>query len=296
MSEAPQEKIKVDDPLRVAITGANGNLGRKLIAAFLKAPEIAAIRALDRDAASLSAVGDPRLVPVTVDLRSPTLDDALAELDAVVHLAAQNPYPDATWEDASASFDITVRVVEASARAGLRRFVFASSNHVMGGYKDTPVAQSDGGLSTDLPPLVGTRVKTPEGLIDSTPYAAAKLMGERLVAAKAAAGGFSGVSLRIGWCQPGENRPETLSAAGTPKAAAVEDHPEREADLRWFKAMWLSNGDLVRCVSAALHADASKWPSQAVVVNAMSANRPSPWDLSAGRKLLGYHPLDDVWT
>lgn len=288
--------MKTDDPLRVAITGANGNLGRKLIAAFLKTPEIVAIHALDRDAAGLSAFGDPRLVPVTVDLRSPVLDDALAGLDAVVHLAAQNPYPDATWEDASASFDITAGVVEASARAGLRRFVFASSNHVMGGYKDTPVGQSDGGLSTDLPPLVGTRVKTPEGLIDSTAYAAAKLMGERLVAAKAAAGAFSGVSLRIGWCQPSENRPETLSAAGTPKAVAVEDDPEREADLRWFKAMWLSNGDLVRCVSAALHADASKWPSRAVVVNAMSANRPSPWDLSAGRKLLGYHPLDDVWT
>jgi nucleoside-diphosphate-sugar epimerase len=296
VSEAPQEEMQADEPLRVAITGANGNLGRKLIAALLKAPEIAAIRALDRDAAGLAALGNPRLEPVTVDLRNPGLDNALAGLDAVVHLAAQNPYPDATWEDASASFDITASVVEASARAGLRRFVFASSNHVMGGYKDTPISLSDGGLSTDLPPLVGTRVKTPEGLIDSTAYAAAKLMGERLVAAKAATGAFSAVSLRIGWCQPGENRPETLSAAGTPKAGPVEDHSEREPDLRWFKAMWLSNNDLVRCVSAALHADASKWPTRAVVVNAVSANRPSPWDLSAGRELLGYDPLDDVWA
>jgi NAD(P)-dependent dehydrogenase (short-subunit alcohol dehydrogenase family) len=296
VSEPLQEKMKPGDQLKIAITGANGNLGRKLISAFLKAPEIAAIRALDRDTAGLAALGNPRLVPVTVDLRDPTLDDAFARLDAVVHLAAQNPYPDATWEDASASFDMTARVVEASARAGLRRFVFASSNHVMGGYKDTPVAQSAGALSTDLPPLVGTRVKTPEGLIDSTAYAAAKLMGERLVAARAATGAFSGVSLRIGWCQPGENRPETLSAAGTPKSGPVEDDPERKPDLRWFKAMRLSNGDLVRCVSAVLHADASKWPARAVVVNAVSANRPSPWDLSAGRNLLGYHPLDDVWT
>jgi hypothetical protein len=29
-------------------------------------------------------------------------------------------------------------------------------------------------------------------------------------------------------------------------------------------------------------------------VNAVSANRPSPWDLSAGRKLIGYQPVDDV--
>jgi nucleoside-diphosphate-sugar epimerase len=279
--------------LRIAITGANGNIGRKLIAALLAAPDVAAIHAIDRDVAGLSP-HDGRLFPIQADLRGPGLLDALAGMDAVIHLAAQNPYPDASWEDASASFDMTAKLIDACGKAGVSRFVFASSNHVMGGYKDTPVAQSDGGLSTDLPPLVGTRVKTSEGLIDSTAYAAAKLMGERVVAVKAEAGAFSAVLLRIGWCQPGENSPETISAAGTPKSSLIETDPEREHDLRWFRAMWLSNGDLVRCVFAALRADASAWPSQAIVVNAMSANRPSPWDLSAGRKLIGYQPLDDV--
>ena len=131
--------------------------------------------------------------------------DALAGIDAVIHLAAQNPYPDASWEDASASFDMTAKLSEACAKASVSRLVFASSNHVMGGYKDTPVALSDGGLTTDLPPLVGTLVKTSEGLIDSTAYAAAKLMGERVLAVKAETGAFSAVLLRIGWCQPGEN-------------------------------------------------------------------------------------------
>jgi nucleoside-diphosphate-sugar epimerase len=237
-----------------------------------------------------------RLFPIQADLRGPALLDALAGMDAVIHLAAQNPYPDASWEDASASFDMTAKLSEACAKASVSRLVFASSNHVMGGYKETPVALSDGGLSTDLPPLVGTLVKTSEGLIDSTAYAAAKLMGERVVAAKAGAGAFSAVLLRIGWCQPGENAPQTISAAGTPKSGLIDTDPEREHDLRWFKAMWLSNGDLVRAVSAALRAEASAWPSRAIVVNAMSANRPSPWDLSAGRKLIGYEPLDDVST
>jgi nucleoside-diphosphate-sugar epimerase len=279
--------------LRIAITGANGNLGHKLIAAFLAAPDIAAIHAIDRDVAGLSA-HDSRLFPVQADLRGPVLLHALAGMDAVIHLAAQNPYPDASWEDASASFDMTAKLVEACAKAGVSRFVFASSNHVMGGYKDTPVALSDGGLSTDLPPLVGTLVKTSEGLIDSTAYAAAKLMGERVVATRAETGAFSAVLLRIGWCQPGENTPQTISAAGTPKSGLIETDPERDHDLRWFRAMWLSNGDLIRCVFAALRAEASAWPSPAIVVNAMSANRPSPWDLSAGRKLIGYEPLDDV--
>jgi len=130
--------------LRIAITGANGNLGRKLIAAFLAAPDIAAIHAIDRDVAGLSP-HDPRLSPIQADLRGPALLDALAGMDAVIHLAAQNPYPDASWEDASASFDMTAKLVDACAEASLSRLVFASSNHVMGGYKDTPVALSDGG-------------------------------------------------------------------------------------------------------------------------------------------------------
>jgi nucleoside-diphosphate-sugar epimerase len=88
--------------LRIAITGANGNIGRKLIAAFLASPDIAAIHAIDRDVAGLSA--DSRLSPIQADLRGSGLLDALAGVDAVVHLAAQNPYPDASWEDASASF------------------------------------------------------------------------------------------------------------------------------------------------------------------------------------------------
>jgi nucleoside-diphosphate-sugar epimerase len=189
---------------------------------------------------------------------------------------------------------MTAKLSEACAKANVSRVVFASSNHVMGGYKDTPVALSDGELTTDLPPLVGTLVKTSEGLIDSTAYASAKLMGERVLTVKAETAGFTAVLLRIGWCQPGDNSPETIRAAGTPKSSLIETDPERDHDLRWFKAMWLSNGDLVRAVFAALRADASAWPFPAIVVNAMSANRPSPWDLSAGRKLIGYEPLDDV--
>ena len=88
--------------LRIAITGANGNLGRKLIAAFLAAPDIFAIRAIDRDVTALSS--DSRLVPIQADLRGLALPDALAGVGAVIYSAAQNPYPDASWEDASTSF------------------------------------------------------------------------------------------------------------------------------------------------------------------------------------------------
>jgi hypothetical protein len=54
--------------LRIAITGANGNIGRKLIAAFFAVPDIAVIHAIDRDVASL-APHDARLFPIRTDLR-----------------------------------------------------------------------------------------------------------------------------------------------------------------------------------------------------------------------------------
>jgi nucleoside-diphosphate-sugar epimerase len=105
---------------RVAITGANGNIGRKLTAAFLAAPDIAAIRAIDRDVAG-PPLRDVRLSAIQADLRGPALPDALAGMDVVIHLAAQNPYPDASWEDASASFDMTAKLSEACAKASVSR-------------------------------------------------------------------------------------------------------------------------------------------------------------------------------
>jgi nucleoside-diphosphate-sugar epimerase len=282
--------------LRIAITGANGNLGRKLVAAFLSDPDVAILRALDLEFGNVPPQNCSRIEPVLVDLRKDRLEEALGASGHVVHLAAQNPFPDASWEEASASFDMTARLAEAAARTGARRFVFASSNHVMGGYKDTVIAQSDGGLTTDLPPLVGTQIRTAGGFTNSAPYATAKLMGERLLFAKAESGAFSAVSLRIGWCQPGENSPLTLSAAGTPKTGTAGADHDFLRDLRWFRSMWLSNGDLARCVLAAVKADASRWPSRAIVVNAVSANPPTPWDLSAGRSLIGYEPADNVWS
>ena len=145
----------------ILITGAGGNLGQKLIAHLLAQDRCERIVAIDRSVPA-STTPDPRVHWVPGDLIDPAdagWHGALADVDAAVHFAAQNPYPDAPWSDACASFDMTLALLRAASRAGVRRIVFASSNHVMGQYKDAPLAETltPGGLTTSLPPGPGTR-------------------------------------------------------------------------------------------------------------------------------------------
>jgi nucleoside-diphosphate-sugar epimerase len=181
------------------------------------------------------------------------------EVDTVVHLAA-DPNEFATWEELERpNLDALFNVFHAAALAGVERLVFASSNHAMGGYRGA----GDAPITIDLPPR-------PDG-----PYGATKLMGERLGLSLSRAYDLSFVALRIGWVQRGENRPETM--------------PDD-----WSRAMWLSNADLVRLFECAVEADLGD--RTGVVVNGMSRNRGTRWDLAATAELIGYRPEDDAFA
>jgi nucleoside-diphosphate-sugar epimerase len=117
-------------------------------------------------------------------------------------------------------------------------------------------------ITPDLPPR-------PDG-----PYGATKLMGERLGRSVARAFDLSFVALRLGWIQGGENRPDTL--------------PDD-----WSRGMWLSNRDLVHLFDAAVEADLGE--RDFLVVNGMSNNRGTRWDLAAAT-LLGFEPEDDAYS
>jgi nucleoside-diphosphate-sugar epimerase len=286
--------MPVTTPRSILITGANGNLGRKLVDGFLKFDWCSNIIGADRSfEPGLPENGKLRRVEVDLNQASNTLLGIFAEADAVVHLATTDPSPAATWSDAAASFDMTMNLLEAASQ-GSKRFVFASSNHVMGGYKETDVALTPDALKPTLPPMPGTRFRISGTVLTPAAYAASKLMCERACAVKAAASSMTAVSLRIGWCQGGENHPRTMQSTGVPIESADDDDQARH-DLTWFRNMWLSNRDLVGVVGAAILADARSWPAPGVTVNAMSGNTGMPWDLGPTRRLLGYQPQDDVW-
>ncbi len=188
----------------VLITGANGNLGRKL-RAHLEAQGGYELRLLDVDAADAPGV-------VAADLSA--YDDAWAGhfegADAVLHLAAHGS-PQIDWETAQRlNIDLTLNVYDAAALHGVGRVVFASSNWVMAGYRF-----HDARLTTDLPPR------------PMNPYGVSKLVGERAGRSLAERRGVPFIGLRIGYCQEGDNQPGPHMGQGL-----------------WGQRMWLSNQDL----------------------------------------------------
>ena len=292
----------------ILVTGALGNAGWKLVSHLARHSSASRVVGVDVVSPTPNHHDDlKRSVPgPIVELRQadltdwddPRWRDPAAEARAVVHLAAQNPRPEATWSDAVASLDMTANLMAAAAdNEALRRFVFVSSSHVMGGYLKERLGP--GQLGTDREPRVGTVWRAGSREMNATAYAVPKLAGERMgrTLARRSAGRCTVVCLRIGWVQVGENLPETLSAAGTPGMDPVREagaDPEVARAEQWYRELWLSNRDYARLMDRALEADGAEWPDGFVVVNAMSRNPGLRWSLEEARRWLQWEPEDGI--
>jgi hypothetical protein len=294
--------VVLEQSASVMVTGATGNLGGKLVDHLIACDWCERIVAVDRDAARLSARFSrfAKVVTLAADLTEPDpagLTQAVASVDTIVHFAILNQLPDSTWAQAAYSIEMTTMLLLKARDLGLRRFVFPSSNHTLGRYKEPPLFETltPGLLTTDLF-APGTRWETFDGMVDAYAYGASKVFGERMCVAAAQAEGLSTVSIRIGWCQDGDNLASSLSASGNPDLVnAGVASKSGDAELRWFRNMWLSNGDFADLFDRAILARPAGWPRPGIVVNGMSANTGMAWDIEPTRQLLGYAPKDDVW-
>lgn len=291
----------IDDVEDIVITGAGGNIGRKLVEYLASDSRCKKIYAIDSNwnESGRFCIEDQKIDKIDADLLYFDAEWAhiVKNVDAVVHLAAQNPHTDATWADAAASVEITANLVSAASLGKMDRFIFASTNHVMGGYKDECTFLEQGWLQADLDPKPGTIWNNGTQPADSTIYASGKLMCERLLRSMSVANSFLGIVVRIGWVQPDVNDPETLSIAGDPKYNGLVS-PQTEEDhhtLRWFRSMWLSNRDLRTLFQGALWFPIEKRSAATIVVNGMSANTGMPWDISSAEEFLGYVAQDNCF-
>ena len=155
-----------------------------------------------------------------------------------------------------------------------------------------------GKLTAQTEPAPGTRWFDGQRDVHSLAYGTSKVMGERLCRAYSAVTGppvDGGGAHRLDPARRQRPARHHLFRRGAPARAAdgALDEPSRRA-LTWFRDMWLSNGDLERLLIAALTADSSNWEGGSVIVNGVSANRGSAWDVAGGRASIGYDPQDDV--
>jgi nucleoside-diphosphate-sugar epimerase len=248
----------------VLITGAAGNLGAKL-RKHLEGRYV--LRLLD-----INPLCDPEIIRADLSRWDSSWVENFPKVDCAIHLAA-DPTAHQTWDQLiGPNIDALINVLQASAQMKVGRVIYASSNHVMGGYKDLPEPIR---LTTDLPPLPGARYVVEGQQRDSTAYASAKLFGERLGKCYSDTYGISIIAVRIGWVKIGANRSQNIP-------------PERGP---WFKLMWLSNRDFCQLVEKCILADPGL---RFAVINGMSANTGMRWDIEYTKKLIGYDPLDDV--
>ena len=145
------------EPTRVLITGATGNIGKKLRA------HLGAQGRYDLTLLCLNPKNDPEVITADLSHWDESWARHFAGIDSVLHVAA-DPSPTASWSRIQAlNLDLLFNVMAAAQQHGVRRFVFASSNFVVAGHRFSELP-----LTTDMEPA------------PINAYGASKLVGERL--------------------------------------------------------------------------------------------------------------------
>jgi nucleoside-diphosphate-sugar epimerase len=187
----------------------------------------------------------------------------IGPFEYLTHLAA-NPRADAGWDSVLNDNIVGTRnVFEAAREFGVRRVVFASSNHVTGAYEGF---EPDQGLHEEHEPRLITIEDPirPDGY-----YGVSKAFGEALARYYCARWGIEFVCLRIG-------------------SVLHDDDPTVS---KRFRKTWLSHRDLVQLVEKGLKSNLTFG-----IYYGVSSNKGAFWDISNARRELGYSPEDDAST
>lgn len=244
-------------PSPVGITGANGRVGRVLVDGL---SDVCEVRPFTRR----EVEGFPSTV---VDLHNiEAAAHAFEGLQAVIHLAA-DPRPSAGWDSQlENNIDMTYQVYEACRIAGVRRMVFASTNHTQ-----------HGNTVLSTPETLDTNKKVRMKLTDfpnpDSLYAVSKVFGETLGKYYSERHGLEFVGMRIGWLIE-ENDPTVMVGKSS------EDY---------MRAMFLSHRDCVEAHKRALEVD-----TKFMLAYVVSNNDRRVFDLTETIDNLGFEPQDNA--
>lgn len=127
---------------RVAVTGAAGPVGRRVVALLLSDPSVSQVVTIDRDPVGRHhhEHASGRVVSHRIHLKGDELDPALAGVDVVCHLAGSDPL-----EGTATDHDLhtTTRLLDAARRAGVGHVIVRTTAAVYGAWPDNPVPLSE---------------------------------------------------------------------------------------------------------------------------------------------------------
>lgn len=261
----------------VLLTGANGRVGSAIRSHLGDRPAY--------DFTYLDVAADPDYETYVGDITD--YDDvrpAFEGQDAVVHLAGE-PSPGAPWERLhELNLEGTYNVMRAAGDAGVSTVVFASTNHVVGGYRDFPEGDREQG---------GRRVDHTDPPRPDSYYAVTKLYGENLGRYYAeyedAPDSFYGA--RIGWVlEPEYDSPYGPGERGVDAGRFERDSEAYRRAVRNGHALWCSRRDVARFTDCALGDESVTFD----VFNVRSGGDRQWLDIDHARDVLGYEPLDDA--
>jgi uronate dehydrogenase len=244
---------------RVLITGVSGLVGQVLSKALANDYEVAGVdvRRRGRNDLSRADMTRPRNAQRAVDGADVVIDLASAHWQQPWEVVRKNNIP-AAWN-----------TLEAARRRGVRRVVYASSNHVTGLYeRDEPYARIIAGDYDGLDPATVPKITTAMAVRPDTPYGVGKVLGEAAARYYAEEYGLSVLCLRIG----------TLNRASRPSAA------------RHFATL-ITHADMARLARCCIEAPLDLTYG---VFYGVSANRWRIWDIDDARRAIGYEPQDDA--
>jgi len=249
---------------RIAVTGSNGTIGSRLCADLAKDFEIVRIDLQNAD--------------INADVRDyAAMRDALKDCETVIHLAGTVAV-DAPWEDVyGTNIGGTYNVYEAARRNGVRRIIFASSNHAVGmnEVQNAPRIYEPG---------FGRIVRTDDEYRPDGLYGLWKAFGEILGRYYSDKYAIQVSCIRIG----------SITAHDDPKHESVKEssdwlHLTEAQKFKRYAATWMSQRDFARLVRAILASDVPF-----AIVYGVGDNATRFWDLEPGRAIFGFWPQDGV--
>ncbi|UCF00546.1 MAG: NAD(P)-dependent oxidoreductase [Deltaproteobacteria bacterium] len=238
---------------RLLITGSRGRIGTVLMEALADSFEVYGVDIQDTagERSFRADIADYEQLSSALQL--------LAPIPFIVHLAA-DPRVGAGWNSVLNNNIIgTKNLYEAAKEYGVKKVVFASSNHVTGAYEGIPPSLH----KQDSPRLIAVN----DPVRPDSDYGTSKVFGEAVARQYYELYRIHSVCLRIG-------------------SFIADDNPTRNERVR---RTWVSHRDLIQLVKKSILSEV-----EFGIYYGVSGNKGRFWDISNAEEEIGYCPEDDA--